>query len=183
MVVKRESWILISLKRRYRHTHTHTHTCKRVCAHMCTSPVSPTCMNSIPTVSMHSHSLPCLLLSVSLLHSFSLPISAAWLPPLPPLFLWHIFLHPSPLSLPQLPSIFPFPTSRPTSLFIQACPSIPSSTHLSIHPIPHSLFPNPAERDPRHPVHPSLPCLRAPFSPSLFPPCSLSLWCAQAGHK
>lgn len=65
------------------------------------------------------------------------------------------------------PSIFPFPTSRPTSLFIHACPSIPPSTRLSIRPIPHSLFSNPTQRDPRHPVHPSLPCLRVP-SPLSF---------------
>lgn len=130
---------------------------------MCTSPVSLTCINSIPTVSVDLHSLPCLLFRGL---CFSLPrLSPPQLPDLTPPphpHLRHIFLHPSPVSLPLFPSIFPFPTSRPTSLFIQACPSIPSSTHLSIHPIPHSPFPNPAERDPRHPVHPSLPCLRAP---------------------
>lgn len=66
---------------------THTHTCKKGCVHMCTSPVSLTCINSIPTVSMHSHSFPCLLFfSVSLfLSSSSLPPQ---LPALSPLLLF-----------------------------------------------------------------------------------------------
>lgn len=47
-------------------THTHTHAKECVCT--CVDPpVSLTCINSIPTASMHSHSLPCLLPSASLL--------------------------------------------------------------------------------------------------------------------
>lgn len=104
---------------------------------------------------MHSHSLP----------SFTPTTFSCQATSSPPR---HIFLNPTPVSLP-LPTILLFPTPQPTSLFIQACPSIPSSTRFSIQPIPYSLFPNPAEGDPRHPVHPFLPCLRAPT----FPPCSL----------
>lgn len=167
MVVKRESWILISLK--------HTHTQQSV--YMCRSRVSFTCINSIPTVSMHSYSLrPSSWFPPSLFFLLPLPLLPTYLLHSP--LLQHIFLNPSPVPFP-LRTISLFPTSGPTSLFTQACPSIPSSTHLSIQPIPHSPFPNPAEGDPRHPVHPFLPCLKAPSSLS-FSTFS-ALWSSQMG--
>lgn len=77
---------------------------------MCTSPVSLTCINSIPTVSMHSHSFPCLVHSVSLFYSF-------------PLFTPQLPGHPLPPSPLYLPSPFStLPPSPPSSHFLHHDP-------------------------------------------------------------
>lgn len=76
MVVKREPWILIS------------HTYRSECVSVCRSPISLTRINSIPTVSIHSHSFP----------SFTVSLPG-YLPPTSSVR-WHIFLHPSLLCSP-----------------------------------------------------------------------------------
>lgn len=81
---------------------THIHTCAGVCVCVCThmyrSPMSLTCINSIPTVSMHSHSLPCFFLPPILFFPLSSPISylATLIPP-PRSSLSSHFLHHDPL--------------------------------------------------------------------------------------
>lgn len=139
--------------------------------HTCGSPVSFTCISSLPTESMRSHSPPRLLLSFPSL----LPQLRGFSPP---------SLHissPFSLSIHLPPTIFPFPTPRPVSLFIQARPPIPSSTRLSIRPVPQTLCPNPAEGHVQF-IRP-LPCLRAPAVSLLFPPRSRSLGLLERAKK